>query len=293
MELNPNIEIRNTKQIRNPNPKYSTSGFLFRYWDLFRIRISDFELTMSHPANKNYFAATLHPVSSALFVLPLLGIYEGGMLWLGASAGSAPRNGADSWLRWALELIGLRQLYLVPAVLGALLLAWAWLRRSDRPGDPVGTWTGMVLESAAYALGLWGISLGLRPVLESLGVLLATGSVEPAFEEAIGFVGAGIYEEVLFRLVLFSGLLWLLKSVDISWPVAFLLAAGTSAALFSGAHHLGPQGETFNGHVFLFRAAAGLYFTVVYQLRGFGITVGTHACYDLLVGVLLPSIEGK
>jgi hypothetical protein len=157
----------------------------------------------------------------------------------------------------------------------------------------VGTWIGMTMESAIYALGLWGISVGLVPLLDSLGVILRTASVEPAFEEAIGFLGAGIYEEVLFRLMLFASLLWLLKSVDVPTVLALILAAGTSAAIFSGAHHLGPHGEAFNGYVFLFRAIAGLYFTVVFQLRGFGITVGTHAFYDVLVGVLLPSIEGK
>jgi hypothetical protein len=248
---------------------------------------------MNRSATNNYFLATRHPFSTLAFVLPLLAIYEGGMLWLGSAAAEAPRNGADTWLRWALEAIGLRQLYLVPVVLGACLFAWAWLRRADRPADPLGTWIGMTLESSIYALGLWGISLALVPVMDSLGVRLSAAPVEPAFEEAIGFLGAGIYEEVLFRLVLFSCLLALLRSVDVPMGLALLVAAGTSSAAFSSAHHLGPHGEAFNGYVFLFRALAGLYFTVVFQLRGFGITVGTHAFYDVLVGVLLPSIEGK
>jgi hypothetical protein len=28
-----------------------------------------------------------------------------------------------------------------------------------------------------------------------------------------------------------------------------------------------------------------LYFTALYQFRGFGIAVGAHACYDVLVGI--------
>ena len=61
----------------------------------------------------------------------------------------------------------------------------------------------------------------------------------------------------------------------------------TSALLFSAAHHVGPYGEAFNHSVFLFRTLAGLYFALLYQLRGFGIAVGTHTCYDVLVGVVV------
>ena len=60
-----------------------------------------------------------------------------------------------------------------------------------------------------------------------------------------------------------------------------------SAVLFAAAHHIGPYGEPFDRSVFLFRALAGLYFGLLYQLRGFGVAVGTHASYDVLVGVLM------
>ena len=60
-----------------------------------------------------------------------------------------------------------------------------------------------------------------------------------------------------------------------------------SSVAFAAVHHLGPTGEAYQGFVFLFRTLAGLYFAVLYQARGFGIAVGTHACYDILVGVVL------
>jgi membrane protease YdiL (CAAX protease family) len=60
-----------------------------------------------------------------------------------------------------------------------------------------------------------------------------------------------------------------------------------SSLAFAAVHHLGPSGETYQGFVFLFRTLAGLYFAVLYQARGFGVAVGTHACYDILVGVVL------
>ena len=32
---------------------------------------------------------------------------------------------------------------------------------------------------------------------------------------------------------------------------------------------------------------AGLYFALLFRLRGFGIAVGAHALYDVMVGVVL------
>jgi hypothetical protein len=238
----------------------------------------------------SYFSATRHPWACLVFILPLLAAYEGGVLWLGSAEPDLLRNGADTWLRWALDAFGLRQLYWAPVILAAYLIGWSWLRRKDRPSDMLGIWIGMAIESAIFAVGLWAISLGLGPFLDRLGVKLnSPQQIEPAFEQAITFLGAGIYEEVLFRLLLFSGLVWLLRSAAVSKPLALLLASITSATIFSSAHHLGPYGEPFNNFVFFFRTLAGLYFTVVFRVRGFGITVGAHAFYDVLVGIVVPS----
>src|SRR5262249_1754553 len=103
----------------------------------------------------------------------------------------------------------------------------------------------------------------------------------------IAFVGAGIYEEVLFRLLLLSGLAGLFRLADLPRVIGLPLAAVASALLFAAAHHVGPNGEAFEGYGFLFRTLAGLYFALLYQLRGFGIAVGAHASYDLLVGLLM------
>jgi hypothetical protein len=69
-------------------------------------------------------------------------------------------------------------------------------------------------------------------------------------------------------------------------PAALLASAG-GAIGFAAAHHVGPYGEPMNPYVFLFRAIAGLYFTVLFIARGFGIAVGAHAGYDILVGVTI------
>lgn len=237
----------------------------------------------------SYWSATRHPWPCLLFLLPLLLAYEVGVLWLGGARPEALRNGADTWLRWGLEAFGLPQLYWPPALIVGVFLIWSWRERWHRPSDLFGVWTGMLLESVLCALGLWGLSRGLGPLLETLGVKLqVAGPAESSLTRLITFVGAGIYEEVLFRLLTFSVLSWLLLRLGVPALLAFLLATLASAALFAAAHNVGPYGETFNAHVFLFRALAGVYFALLYALRGFGIAVGTHAGYDVLVGVVIP-----
>jgi membrane protease YdiL (CAAX protease family) len=250
----------------------------------------------------SYWQATRHPWSCVLFVLPLLAAYEAGVRWLSADAPEACRNGADVWLRSAVAAGGLSPAFGAPAVLLLIMLGWALWRRQDRPADQAGVWVGMVIESVVFALVLLAASQGLwyllqtadrvlcnhavRPVALSWPVRPA-GTPEPAVQLIIGFLGAGIYEETLFRLLLFSGLAAIFTLTDFPGGWTFALAAGASALLFAGAHHLGPHGEPFNGNFFAFRTAAGLYFAGLYQVRGFGIAVGAHASYDVMVGLLL------
>jgi membrane protease YdiL (CAAX protease family) len=214
--------------------------------------------------------------------------YEAGVLWLGSSQPEVLRNGADVWLRWGLEALGLYELYWVPAAVVVVFLGWSWARRADRPHDLLGVWSGMAIESVVFALGFWGLSLGLAPLLESLGIELDyPAPSERAVAQVVTFIGAGIYEELLFRLVLYTGLAYLFRRAMLGSLGSGLLAAVGSGALFSAAHHLGPRGEAFDGYVFLFRTLAGIYFALLFQVRGFGVAAGAHACYDVLAGVMV------
>lgn len=234
-----------------------------------------------------YVLATRHPWSCFLFLLPLLAAYEGGVWLMGGAQSHVFRNGADAWLRGALEYFGLSQLYLAPLLIAGVFVIWSLVRRRDRPADILGVETGMAIESIGFALGLWGISRGLAPLLDNLGVRLQVTSSPAVVGQIITYVGAGIYEELLFRLLLYSGMLILLRWLRVSLLFAVIFAAATSSALFSAAHHIGPYGENFDNYIFLFRMLAGLYFALLYQLRGFGIAVGAHACYDVVVGVVV------
>ena len=200
------------------------------------------------------------------------------------TCGTVPTTGCAS----VLTRLGISWVWLPPAVLLALMVVWTWRLREERPIELLAVLSGMVLESVAYAIGLWGMSRALGPLLEEFGIpltLLDTTAAEPAVGQVITYLGAGIYEEALFRLVLFAFLLRLLRLVEVNGLLAVPLAATASALLFSAAHHIGPYGQAYSNYLFLFRLLAGLYFAVLFQFRGFGIAVGAHACYNLMVSI--------
>lgn len=102
-------------------------------------------------------------------------------------------------------------------------------------------------------------------------------------------IGAGIYEELIFRLILICLLMMLFQNVlRLDRRNSIVLSVLISAALFSAYHHidflsgrLNPA-EPFNLTKFIFRVVAGVYFAVLFAIRGFGIAAGTHAFYDIL-----------
>jgi membrane protease YdiL (CAAX protease family) len=99
-------------------------------------------------------------------------------------------------------------------------------------------------------------------------------------------LGAGVFEELLFRVILVTVLMRFARVVFGAGPRASAaFAVIGSAVLFSAFHYIGPFGDTLALPSFLFRMISGLLFSIIYVLRGFGIVAWTHALYD--VGLLL------
>jgi hypothetical protein len=101
-------------------------------------------------------------------------------------------------------------------------------------------------------------------------------------------LGAGLYEELFFRVVLVTLLAWGARRL-LGWRplVAGVFAVALGAFLFSGFHYIGPYGDQLQLFSFTYRMIAGLFFSGLYLLRGFGITAWTHALYDVLVLLVL------
>jgi hypothetical protein len=228
------------------------------------------------PAADTYWSISRTPLTSLVFSLPLVLAYEGGVLLLGRGS---PRNGADVWLRTLLDHLGFGQYFLLPALTIVGLLAWHYVEH-DRWRWSTPVLVAMTGESVLWAAGLIGIGQ-----LQGRFWPMAMAAGEGVFARLIAYCGAGLYEEVLFRLLLLPAIAWALMSLNASRGVAVAWAVLVSSVLFSAAHYVGPLGDPFDPYSFTFRFLAGVFFAVLFCARGFGIAAGSHAAYDMLVGL--------
>lgn len=235
------------------------------------------------PSEANgYWQQSRLPLAALCFVAPLLVLYEGGLLWFGTEA---IRNGADAWLRRLLQMAGFGQYFLLPVLTVCLLLGWHFTTRQRWRFSPA-VLLGMAAESMLLALALWQLAQWHGMLMGSLAEALQIGGGEGTWPKLlVAYVGAGIYEELLFRLALYPLVLGALIQMGASRRGAIAGAVLLTSLLFALAHH-GPGGEPFSGEAFLFRTAAGVFFTLLFVFRGFGIVAGTHAAYDVLVGIV-------
>ena len=237
---------------------------------------------MKRSLKSEYWQQSRLPWPSLVFLMPLLIAYEIGILWLGGRNSAALRSGADVWLRGGLEFIGLGISWLPPLLVVAGLLVWQWIERHPWRVS-CETLAGMFAECVVFAFVLM-----LLGQLQSRAFSLSLTATEAeTLARSLGFVGAGIYEEVLFRLTLLPAAFGVLRHTPLPRAWSTSLAVLITSLLFSAAHHVGQSGEPFDLFRFSFRAVAGGIFAVLFVFRGFGITAGSHALYDILVGVLL------
>lgn len=237
----------------------------------------------------NYCCQTHRPLASLIFVAPLLLAYEGGLVLLGPAA---MRNGADVWLRFMLDVAGFSQYFLLPVLTCLLLLVWHHLRR-DGWRVSSNTLYGMLMESILFG----GFLLVVAYVQQSLWSLVQISSCaldSDTSAHLVAYLGAGIYEELLFRLMLLPALAMLIRGCGFRATDSLFVAMIAASVLFAAAHyqldfHFGtlhiatPHGEVFQWTTFCFRTAAGLFFSALFVFRGFGVSVGAHTLYDVLV----------
>lgn len=262
----------NKKQQRQPASEAAPKSLVARYWN-----------------------ESARPLAGLVFVAPMIVAYEGGLVALGPQA---MRNGADVWLRQLLEWLGFSQYFLLPALTCALLLGWHHLNQERWSLR----WTnlyGMLFESMAFG------GLLLVAAQAQQGLFAAIGSDAPppltvqgtrAFGQLVAFFGAGIYEELLFRVMLLPAAAALLRLAGTPQRTSWVVAAFVSSLAFAAAHYqldlmignyhlVTSYGDSFEWTSFVFRFSAGIFFSTLLLARGFGIAAGAHAFYDILVSL--------
>jgi membrane protease YdiL (CAAX protease family) len=150
----------------------------------------------------------------------------------------------------------------------------------------------MLVESAALGFLLLAVAhtqAHLISQLDAAGGVTAAASVREnvsgLIASVVSYFGAGIYEEALFRLLLLPTIAGAIAMLGGQPPLRSLGAVLLTSVAFAAAHYVGPHGEAMSWYTFTFRFLAGGFFAVLFVYRGFGIAAGTHALYDVFVGV--------
>jgi len=214
-----------------------------------------------------------------LLILPLLIGYEAGILLLRSDV----INWAHGLIRLAFHVFGRAE----PLVFAGLVafLAWLALRRVERRCVDAELYGLMIVESIIHACVLWLVcGLAARRLLLAAGAADAAGST--IARDIVLSVGAGVYEEVVFRVGLMGGIYYALKLWTALRPAfAAAISLVASSLVFAACHHIGPYGDPLVPGLLAYRFGIGVLFAAIYIYRGLGIVVYTHALYDIFVSL--------
>jgi hypothetical protein len=202
------------------------------------------------------------------------------------------------WLRALLTWVGFGQYFLLPVLIVCILSGWHYTTRQPWRLSG-GLLSGMLVECLMLAFCLRLVLQLQGTLFEGLAAMAApvAGQAAAAAEirgtvpGMVGYLGAGVYEELLFRLTLLPVVAWTARKLGAGRGASIVLAVLLTSAAFATAHYVGRYGESLElaslafWFGFVFRFLAGVFFSVLFVCRGFGIAAGSHAAYDILVGL--------
>ena len=232
-------------------------------------------------APPGYFATSRTARWGFLMALPLVGLYEWGIVMDDAQV----RISAEVWMRMPLQWFGIAEIYLIPALV-ILIGLFIFIRDRNKPISLKPRHAAlMIAESAIYAAAFAVVVGQATAYLLNLSVPTQEAEGLSLLTEIVLSIGAGIYEELLFRVILVGVLFWglrLLLPNAAKW-IPYTGAAIVGALAFSLMHYVGSHGDPLELASFTYRAIGGLVLNVIYLTRGFGVAAWTHALYDVYV----------
>lgn len=272
----------------------------------------------------SYLERTSRPIYAVFFLLPFILFYEFGTLRINTDVlnRSQERVVAFVWLQNFLEPLGYggKFAWVAPPLAVVVILLALQITSGKQWRLHIGDIFPMAIECILLAVPLIVLTLCISswahqtnadrldevavgncdkifPICLTLrssppqqaGEPATDGTPRPLLANIITGIGAGIYEELVFRLILICILMLLFQDIlRLPYKNAIVLSVLVSAALFSAHHHVDflsgrpNQADPFNMTEFVFRTLAGIYFAALFAIRGFGITAGTHAFYNII-----------
>jgi hypothetical protein len=235
---------------------------------------------MEFGSGKTYFHLVHRPLQCLIFISPLLLFYQVASFATPMRTGGMGLVAFDLMLRF-FAMFGAVGNVLPAAAVVAILFFWHLARKDPWEFDPP-LYMGMAAESIIWGVPFLVMMLAIQQHLPSPAAAGDVLAGLPWQTKVVMSTGAGIYEELVFRLIginIFA--IILMDGFEMKAGVAMpLIIVGTSV-LFALSHYMGV--ERFAWDTFGFRTAMGIYLAGVYVYRGFGIAVGAHTVYDLVV----------
>lgn len=232
---------------------------------------------------KQYFEDTKTLLYSFLFSLPLFLIYEGLIIISQPSADQIVRISVDVWIKAVFSSLGVNAVSfsLLVVLLAGIIILYKErerLRTLNFKYFPV-----LLAESTVYGIIVALISSALTSAL--LNISASNPVEELSYLQKLALsLGAGLYEELFFRVILVSLFILIFNKLFNNKKWASVSAAVVlSALLFSAVHYTGSMGDFFTLNSFFYRFLFGLILNGIYVARGFGVAAWTHALYDVMV----------
>ncbi|MCA1802830.1 MAG: CPBP family intramembrane metalloprotease [Rhodothermaceae bacterium] len=233
---------------------------------------------------KHYHRTSSSLTYSYLISLPLLFLYEV-LITISEPTGGIPvRLGAEIWIKQLMYFFtGNTLLFTIILVVGLGAFIFFKERKREIAWHPR-YFAFMVGESVVWALVL---ALIISNFVGYLFQFQAVGGGVTRLQMLALSIGAGLYEELIFRVILVYGLI---KTGELIFPnrrAVVTVSVLFAALVFSGVHYTGSMGDSFEWASFIFRFLFGLALNLLLVIRGFGIAACTHSLYDVILVLFL------
>lgn len=232
-----------------------------------------------------YLTVSKSPLYSFIFTLPLFLLYEVGIFLISSRDIDQLRNGADVLMRQVLESFGIYGMYgFGGTFLIGFLIAFIRQKKNLRTSEIESRFLLIMFFESI----MWATLLVIMMI--KIPTFLSLSNEDHLIQQVVLAIGAGIYEEFVFRVLLISGLA-ILFGLIFNWGEfgKTFLSVIISSAIFSIFHFFGSYGDTFSFPLFFVRFFAGIFLAMIYIFRGFGITAYAHSIYDLFVLVYITT----
>jgi len=224
-----------------------------------------------------YSELTMRPLNQIVAILPLIVFfYIGSTFFEFKDTLLAPLL-----IRISMQWLGIPGIIIPSIVIMAVLFGQHLARKDPWAPDWLGVW-GTIVEGIVSTLPI----LAAAWITSSSSVSSANGlERDTLWESCWQSVGAGVFEEFIFRLVLIQGIILILGDLmGFKQGKVMVFAIIVSAIIFSACHFL-PGSWEFDWGRFTFLAIAGAWWAFLFCWRGYGVCVYSHITWNITMTI--------